>query len=185
MKRAMPLRYRKHIRLHDHDYTQGTYFVTLCTRFREQVFGRIEGTGPTARVDLTDVGRIVNECWRAIPHHFPHVRLDETQIMPDHLHAILILGPGQMDQNCRATRWVAATASKDDFGRVAIGPRRGSIGAVIGAFKSETTKRMNRVNATMGQRLWQPNYYERAIRAHGGEHGRIAQYIAENPENWR
>ena len=144
----MPVRYRKHIRRHDHDYTQGTYFVTLCTRFREQVFGRIEGTGPTARVDLTDVGRIVNECWRAIPHHFPHVRLDETQIMPDHLHAILILGPGQMDQNCRATRWVAATASKDDFGRVAIGPRRGSIGAVIGAFKSETTKRMNRVNAT-------------------------------------
>ena len=181
----MPLRYRKHIRLPDHDYTQGTYFVTLCTRFREQVFGRIAGTGPTARIDLNDVGRIVEGCWRAIPHHFPHVRLDETQIMPDHLHAILILDGRSVNSTAGATRWVAATDAVGPIDGGPNGPQRGSLGAVIGAFKSETTKRVNRMNATMGKRLWQPNYYERAIRAHGGEHGRIAQYIAENPENWK
>ena len=65
------------------------------------------------------------------------------------------------------------------------GPVPGSLGAIIAAFKSETTKRINRLNGITGQRLWQPGYYERAIRQQGGEYGRIAQYIAENPANWR
>jgi hypothetical protein len=69
--------------------------------------------------------------------------------------------------------------------RIAHGPRRGSLAAIIGAFKSETTKRVNRLNGTPARSLWQPNFYERAIREHNGEWGRIALYIAENPKNWR
>jgi REP element-mobilizing transposase RayT len=65
-----------------------------------------------------------------------------------------------------------------------MGPRRGSLAAIIGAFKSETTKRVNRLNDTHGRPLWQPNYYERVIRGHNGEWGRIARYIGENPQNW-
>ena len=181
----MALRFRKHIRLPDHDYMQGAYFVTLCTRSRRQVFGAIVGTGTTARMELTEIGRIVDECWRAIPDHFPHARLDEMQIMPDHLHAILILGRRSAHGIAGATQWVAATDAVDGIGTRPNGPQRGSLGAILGAFKSETTKRANRLNATLGQRLWQPNYHERIIREYGGERGRIAQYIAENPKNWR
>lgn len=178
----MALRYRKHIRLPGHDYMHGAYFVTLCTGHRRQVLGRIVGTDTDARIELTAVGRIVDECWRAIPDHFPNARLDETQIMPDHLHAIIVL-----------ERMVGATGAgdeticdpTDETVRRAHGPRRGSLGAIIGAFKSETTKRVNRMNATMGKRLWQPNFHERTIREYTGERGRIAQYIAENPANWR
>ena len=99
----MHLRYRKHIRLPDHDYTTGAYFVTLGTRPRMQVFGRILGTGATARMELNDVGGIVNECWRAIPDHFPYVHLHEMQIMPDHLHAILELYRGNNNSTVEAT----------------------------------------------------------------------------------
>lgn len=181
----MPLRYRKHIRLPDHDYTKGAYFVTLGTRPRKQVFGRIIGTDATARMELNDVGGIVDECWRAIPDHFTHVRLHEMQIMPDHLHAIMELDRGNDNGTVQATPWVATTNALDGSDRKPNGPRRGSLAAIIGAFKSETTKRVNRLNGTPARSLWQPNFYERAIREHCGEWGRIARYIAENPKNWR
>jgi hypothetical protein len=170
----MPLRYRKHIRLPDHDYTEGAYFVTLGTRPRMQVFGRIFGTDATARMELNAVGGIVDDCWRAIRDHFPHVHLHEMQIMPDHLHAIIEL-TGTSNNGTVA----------DGSRRIANGPRRGSLAAIIGAFKSETTKRVNRLNDSPARSLWQPNFYERAIREHNGEWGRIALYIAENPKNWR
>lgn len=183
----MALNFRKHIRLPDHDYTQGAYFVTLCTRARLQVFGQVVGVGENtaAHIELTDVGRIVDECWRAIPDHFPQAQLHEMQIMPDHLHAILELDHGYVHGNVEATQWVAATNAVNGSGRTAKGPRRGSLAAIIGVFKSETTKRVNRLKDTPARSLWQPNYYERAIREHCGEWGRIAQYITENPKNWQ
>lgn len=185
---TMALRYRKHIRLPDHDYLQGAYFVTLCTRFRRQAFGRIEGSGAAARMELTAVGRIVDACWQAIPNHFPHTRLHELQIMPDHLHAII-----ELQRMAGATPWVAATDEANGSVPIATetinnrrnGPRRGSLSAIIGAFKSETTKRMNRLDGTTGHRLWQPNFHERIIRERYGEFGRIAHYIIDNPAQWQ
>ncbi len=150
-----------------------------------QVFGRIFGTDATARMELKNVGDIVDECWRAIPDHFPLVHLHEMQIMPDHLHAILELVRGNDTSSVGATQWVATTGALYGSDRRPNGPRRGSLAAIIGAFKSETTKRVNRLNDTPARSLWQPNFYERAIREHNGEWGRIAQYIAENPKNWR
>lgn len=181
----MPLQYRKHVRLSSHDYLQGAYFVTMCSYWRKQVFGGIVGTGADARVELTDVGRIVDECWRAIPDHFPHAELHEMQIMPDHLHAIIVL------KNAHDNGIRSGDPMGRDYdtvvmgGRKANGPARGSLGAIIGSFKSETTRRVNRLNGTPGRSLWQPNYHERVIREQTGEIWRIAHYIAENPKNWR
>jgi putative transposase len=181
----MPLQYRKHVRLSSHDYLQGAYFVTMCTYWRKQVFGGIVGTGADARIELTDAGRIVDECWRAIPDHFPHAELHEMQIMPDHLHAIIVLNGASNNGIVAATQWVAATDTVGKRGPTANGPARGSLGAIIGSFKSETTRRVNRLNGTPGRSLWQPNYHERVIREQTGEIWRIAHYIAENPKNWR
>lgn len=185
---GQPPKYHKHIRLRRNDYRQGAYFVTLCTAQRHELFGRIMGDGTDAVMALNAAGRIVDECWHAIPDHFRHVRLDQTQIMPDHLHAIIVLAP---PVGSTSTQWVDATgASNDDRATDDVpakprGPVPGSLGAIIAVFKSETTKRINRLNDISGYRLWQPGYYERAIRQQGGEYGRIAQYIAENPANWR
>lgn len=174
-----PQKYHKHIRLPGNDYTRGAYFVTLCTDPRRELFGSIIGVGGDARIDLNDLGRIVHECWRAIPDHFAHVRLDQTQIMPDHLHAILVLnGSG-------STQWVDSTGATRTVGARPHGPVPGSLGAIIGAFKSVTAKRINAIRGRTGATVWQDGYHERAIRRQGGEYGRIAQYIAENPAKWR
>ncbi len=181
----MSLRFRKHVRLPDHDYLQGAYFVTMCTWWRRQVFGSIVGAGADARMELTDIGRIVDECWRAIPEHFPHAQLHEMQIMPDHLHAIVVLNNAR-DNGIRSGDPLGRDYDTvDKRGRMANGPARGSLGAIIGSFKSETTRRANRLNGTLGRSLWQPNYHERVIREQTGEIWRIAQYIAENPMKWR
>ncbi|MBK8497580.1 MAG: transposase [Flavobacteriales bacterium] len=200
--------FHKHIRLAGRDYTKGAYFVTICAWHRTNVFGNIvragaldvstqwvdatRGQTDDACMELNDVGRIVDECWRAIPDHFPHARLDQMQIMPDHLHGILVLAPvGPVQQPVGSTQWVDATGALDDDRAIGDDPARprgpvpGSLGAIIAAFKSETTKRINRLNVITGQRLWQPGYYERTIRQQGGEYGRIAQYIAANPAKWR
>ncbi|MBL0127526.1 MAG: hypothetical protein IPP83_08705 [Flavobacteriales bacterium] len=66
-----------------------------------------------------------------------------------------------------------------------IGPAAGSLGAIVGAFKSGTTYAMNQLRNTPGQRYWQRGFHDRAIRTTLGEFERIARYIANNPANWR
>ena len=156
----------------------------MFTFWRNQVFGRIIGTSTDARMELSNEGRIVDECWHAIPDHFPHAHLHEMQIMPDHLHAIIALNGPSDRGTVAATQWVATTDAVARSQKQANGPARGSLGAIIGSFKSETTRRINRLNGTPGSYQWQPNFHDRVIREFNGESGRIAKYIAENPANW-
>ncbi|HEY0977866.1 MAG TPA: transposase, partial [Flavobacteriales bacterium] len=125
---------------------------------------------------------IVLDRWNAIPEHHAGARLDQLQIMPDHLHAILILDPPLGVASVGSTQGVDAT--REERGRRPNGPAPGSLGAIIGAFKSVTTKRINLAWGRPRGSVWQDGYYERVIRRQGGEYGRIAQYMAENPAKW-
>ena len=177
--------FHKHPRLRGNDYTRGAYFVTICAYRRGDIFGRIVGNGANARMELNDTGLIVLDRWNAIPEHHPGTRLDELQIMPDHLHAILILEPPVGLAPDVSTRGVDATSALDERRARPNGPAPGSLGAIIGAFKSVTTKRINVALGRTRGSVWQDGFHDRAIRRQGGEYGRIAQYIAENPANWR
>lgn len=59
----------------------------------------------------------------------------------------------------------------------------GSLGAVVRAFKSAATKRVNRLRGTSGAPVWQNRYHETIIR---NELHLLAaqQYIADNPRRW-
>ena len=79
---------RRSIRLRDFDYSQaGAYFVTICTRERACRFGEIVG----GDMRLNEAGRIVEQCWLAIPVHFPNVDLDVFVVMPNHVHGIVLM----------------------------------------------------------------------------------------------
>ena len=70
-----------------YDYSwPGAYFVTICSRDRQNLFGELSGQqlAPNA------LGGIVRDCWREIPTHFPHVVTDTFVLMPDHIHGILL-----------------------------------------------------------------------------------------------
>jgi REP element-mobilizing transposase RayT len=59
----------------------------------------------------------------------------------------------------------------------------GSIGAIIGQYKSITSKRINRTRRTPGAPIWQRNYHDHIIRDER-ELARIRKYIRNNPLRW-
>jgi len=40
---------------------------------------------------LNDAGLMINKTWIAIPDHYPGLQLDVMQIMPNHLHGIMVV----------------------------------------------------------------------------------------------
>jgi hypothetical protein len=54
---------------------------------------------------------------------------------------------------------------------------------IVGFFKMNTAKKINQILNTMGQPVWQRNYYEHIIRDEESLQ-RIRQYIINNPANW-
>jgi len=137
-------------------------------------------------MEPNELGQIVLDDWNALPERLPQVRLDQMQLMPDHFHAIIVLD-GSKSTSAERSRSGGDAAGGVKEGRVRPnGPLPGSLGAIIGAFKSGTSIRMNRLRDIPGQRYWQKGFHERRIRpTHAGEFERIAHYIATNPVRWQ
>jgi putative transposase len=152
--------HRRSIRLRGHDYgSPGAYFVTVCAR--THLFGRVHAR----EVIPSDYGEITANCWREIPSHFPHVRIDVFLVMPDHVHGILFL----------LKRESSATA----VGRLT----PGSLGAVIRSFKSAVAFRINSVRGARAGAMWQRNYFDEII-YNRDELERVRSYIRNNPARW-
>jgi REP element-mobilizing transposase RayT len=80
--------HRQSIRIKGYDYSQaGAYFLTLCTYQRQCLFGEIVG----GAMQLNPYGQVVEDCWQAIPEHFPRIALDVFVVMPNHIHGILLI----------------------------------------------------------------------------------------------
>jgi putative transposase len=165
------IHHRRSIRLKEYNYTQpGAYFITLCTKARQCLFGDII----KGEMRLNYLGCIASNCWLAIPEHFPHVELDTFVVMPNHLHGILIINdtPVRAQQCC--------TPTKEQFGK----PVSGSIPTVIRSYKSAVTKRINAIcNAKGTSLIWQRDFYEHITRNQECLQN-VRQYILENPLCW-
>jgi putative transposase len=158
--------HRRSIRLKEYDYAQpGGYFVTIVTYQRDLFFGEIMDE----EMVLNDFGKIADECWRAIPEHFPNVELGAYVVMPNHVHGIITITDG------RGTIYRAPT--QEQFQK----PVTGSIPTIIRTYKSAVTRIIGREHNTTG--IWQKNYYEHIIRNHE-DWDRIHRYIESNPSMW-
>ena len=79
---------RKSQRKHGYDYSQpGYYAVTVCTQNRSCLFGMIID----GQMQLNNAGRMVDDTWHEIPYHCSGIELDMLQIMPNHLHGIIVI----------------------------------------------------------------------------------------------
>ncbi len=63
-------------------------------------------------------------------------------------------------------------------------PGSGSVGSIIGAYKSTTARLINGIRHTPGTPVWQHNNYEHIIR-NNHEQEKITTYIKYNPINWK
>jgi REP element-mobilizing transposase RayT len=161
------------------DYAQpGAYYVTIVTRDRENLFGNVENGEMLPSV----AGHIAETCWQAIPQHFPHAELGAYVVMPNHVHGILILHDraSMTSTPVGATQWVSPTPVAHEG--PPSGPRRGSIGAIIGAYKMAVTRQIVKRSGE-ARKIWQRNYYEHIIRDQR-DHQNVYDYIVANPLNW-
>jgi REP element-mobilizing transposase RayT len=72
----------------------GAYFITICTRNREHIFGEIRN----GEIILSNLGVIANVLWHEIPMHAPNVDLGDFIVMPNHIHGIVILNKPESKQ---------------------------------------------------------------------------------------
>lgn len=158
---------RKHIRLKAYDYSRcGGCFVTVCVLNKSNVLGEIIN----GDMRLNDCGNIVKEEWLRMADLRQHVSCGEFIIMPNHLHGIiLIYSSSGID---RATQRVAPTKLLS-----------GSLGSIVGQFKSVTAKRINALRGTAGCSFWQRSFYDHVIR-NESDHDRVCEYIINNPLQW-
>lgn len=89
----MPDRFRNRYRipparLSTWDYgSNGAYFLTICTANRQHFFGKIEDS----EMQLSKVGEYCSACWMNIRDHFPFFYIDESVVMPNHVHGIVLV----------------------------------------------------------------------------------------------
>jgi REP element-mobilizing transposase RayT len=61
--------------------------------------------------------------------------------------------------------------------------KRKTIGRLVGAFKTVSTKRINEYRGTPGAVVWQRDFYAHIIR-NAAALARLRRCIAENPARW-
>ena len=162
--------HRKSIRLKGYDYTNPNwYYVTICTYDKKKIFGEVEN----GKMILNKFGKIVEEEWIKTKEIRKNVDLDYYIIMPNHFHGIIINESNNKDV-VGAIRRIAPTKER-------ITLQSGSLGALIGQFKSKVTKRIRFEG--IPEFKWQRNYYEHIIR---NDHDlyNIRTYIQNNPLKW-
>ena len=190
---------RRSIRLKDWNYTSAAaYFVTLVACQRVSLFGQI-ATGETC---LTEAGKIARDEWFQTARLRSNVRLyqDEFVIMPNHIYGILWIVEDAQDvavvgaqRRCApATGKIITLGGKNTnrctpTGEIPVGNHRpivmaGSLGAILRAYKSAVTRRVNALGGGSAS-LWQRNYYEHIIRSQR-ELDSIRDYILNNPARW-
>ena len=169
----------------------GAYFITICTKNRENYFGEIN----EGKMILSPTGVIVNLLWYEIPYHSQNVELDEFVVMPNHIHGILILNGNDLENNNNVeTGQVVETGhalslrgetnpdliNNPNYHPRFRNPGKNTVSSIIGGYKSAVTKHANRLGFPNG---WQSRFHDHIIRD-DDEYQRIKNYISNNISNW-
>jgi len=154
-------------------------------------------------MQTNEFGNVVADTHVWLETQYPHVYWDAWVIMPNHVHGILVLTdiPGRgVVSDGDATRTRTAPTSRNDLAPQNIPPSRTaptshndppengtspkSLGCLMGAFKTISTKQINLLRDTPASSVWQRNYYEHIIRSEASLQ-RIRHYIDCNPLAWQ
>ena len=139
---------RKSPRIPQYDYsTPNYYFITICTENKACLFW--------SNQQLNSLGIIAEECLKKIPVIYPNVELDKYVVMPNHIHAILVIKDEKDIQS--------------------------DIRQIIGQYKMSVTKKIHENKPDLP--VWQRSFYDYIIRSYNG-YLKIWNYIDGNPAKW-
>ena len=173
-----------------HDYGDGTYFVTICTAHKVHYFGEIAD----GKMRLSIMGKCADECLQDVSKHFPHVDVPLYVVMPNHIHAVIIIneivetqnfasrdGCAEIPSGSRETQNFASLQSQSQFQNCnRFGAQSKNLASIIRGFKIGVTKYAMQHGISFA---WQPRFYDHIIRNHH-EINRIAEYIENNVARW-
>lgn len=192
-------------RLQNWDYgSNGAYFITICTKEMQHFFGEVVDK----KMILNSVGELAEEYWIEILKEFPYVEFGNFQIMPNHMHGILIIDKSVVPATVE-TRFIASNLdgiiederSKDDADSsetrliASVLPEKDGIGGFSGEnnpmlsdnisriirwYKGRCTFEMRKINPNFG---WHSRFHDHIIR-NSESFERIQNYIEENPARW-
>ncbi len=160
---------RKSLRIKQHDYSsKGAYFVTICIQDRMHILSDIVkpsvgvGAHDDPDIQLTKIGKIIEKNLLS-SENISGVKIDRYVIMPDHIHAIILLNPDQYKQ------------SQDGSSRAPT-PTNEMLPHIVSTFKRFC-------NREIGRNIFQRGYVEHIIRDREDYETRV-KYICENPLRW-
>ncbi len=168
-----------------HDYNDGMYFITICTAGQIHYFGKII----KENMLLNALGECVLENIDGVATHYPYAEITISQIMPNHLHLIVIIDETKIlrDTNVQTGRAVAVKTGRAPSLQQSlnekmktISDKKGLLSVCMGGIKSAVTHYAHDKGMDFA---WQTRFHDHIIRDKD-EYVRIANYIGNNPRNW-
>ncbi len=172
-----------------------SYFVTVCTDNRRHFFGEIS----SEKMILSEIGKLVENEWNKTLSLRPDMNLELNVfcVMPNHFHAIIIIGENEFNNRRDAMHRVSTINNdapsddndaprRDAMHRVftttsKFAPQSKNLGSIMRGFKSAVTISARSIDENF---KWQTRFHDHIIR-NDLEFGRIRRYIIENPKNWQ
>jgi putative transposase len=150
---------RKTVRLAQYDYsTPGAYFVTVCSYLKHCTFGNVR----SGEFQRSSLGMLVADHLLKLPSYYSNLELDAWIVMPNHLHAVMLIHG----------RPVANTERP-----------RANLGTTMGCFKSGVVREAKALSLATGNKVWNPRFHDHVIR-HERALWRVREYITSNPRQW-
>lgn len=155
--------YRKSPRWRTYDYrSAGIYFITIVTKERQHFFGEIRNDC----LYPSEVGSFALASWEnaALLRPDMNIQLDKSILMPNHFHAILVIGNNQFNncftgsgqESCIADNAILDIEPVNKFD-----PQSKNLGAVVRGFKGTVTSYARQHDITFE---WQSRYHDHVIR---------------------
>ncbi|MEI7979947.1 MAG: hypothetical protein WCI53_13950, partial [Bacteroidota bacterium] len=161
------------------------YFVTICTKNKENYFGKIVNTNNDTNAILqpTEIGKIAYIEWYKSMEMRPDMNLEfgEFVVMPNHIHGIIMIGANKFNtplERRDAMHGVSTNANefKNNFT-----PQSKNLSSIIRGFKSAVTTYARKNSIEFD---WQTRFHDHIIRSNDA-YQRISNYIINNPRKWQ
>ena len=146
------------------------------------------------QMQFSEIGRCADEQLRNIATHYLYAEIPLWVVMPDHIHAVVVINHDKIPHERRdVEQWYAGNAvetrcstslQQPTYGRAHdhqnIANMQGWLSVVIGGIKRAVTRFANENHLPFA---WQPRFYDSIIRD-SDELNRVTEYIKNNVSRW-
>ena len=160
-------------RLPEWDYSLGEYFITICTKDKENYFGNVVDW----KMQLNELWKIVEDEILNTSKFRTNVIADEFIVMPNHIHLILFIEHINRRDGLQPSNSDVCNAFLQDN---KFWPQKNNLATIIRWLKWSITSQIQKIDKNFSR---QTRFFEHIIR-NEKELDTIREYIQNNPFKW-